>query len=184
MQLLSLLAAEDKTAFELIYTRYWKQLYNTAFQRLKCAVQAEEIVQEIFIKIWTRRKELDIHNLAGYLNTAVRLSVYNYVERDLASRHFYEPFETITIADTSGADSILQEKELKRLFEAYIDALPRKRREIFLLHINDNLSTKEIAQRLGISQKTVQNQIGTTMQGLRSQALTITAVASVLNHIL
>ena len=74
---------------------------------------------------------------------------------------------------------MLLEKELLDLVQSYINSLPEKRKQIFLLHIKDNLSTKEIAERLNISQKTVQNQLGTSMQGLHTRiAPIIIAIAA------
>ncbi len=169
-ELLTLLAQDNRDAFELLYRRYWLQLFDAAYQRLKNTQQAEDIVQDIFITIWTRRAVLKIANLPGYLHAAVRFRVLNYVARDAAAPAFYEPFEAI-ISGSQAADGNLLEKELIGLLHAYIKTLPKKRRQIFLLHLRENLSTKEIAGRLNISQKTVQNQLGTALHGLRTHVL-------------
>ena len=65
----------------------------------------------------------------------------------------------------------MEEKELEELAQSWIDALPEKRRKIFLLHFRENLSTKEIAEKLGITQKTVQNQLGTASQDFKDQMM-------------
>ena len=166
--LLELLVRNDRNAFTVLYRRYWQSLYEAAWKRLKNAQQAEDIVQEIFITLWTRRAALRIDNLPAYLHTAVRFRVLNYVERDLAGATFYEPFESIT-ASVSNADDQLIEKELNSLVNAYIETLPEKRNAIFLLHLKERLTTKEIADRLHVSQKTVQNQLGTAMKGLQTR---------------
>ncbi|WP_315816158.1 sigma-70 family RNA polymerase sigma factor [Paraflavitalea speifideaquila] len=70
-----------------------------------------------------------------------------------------------------GADNAVVEKELQDLATAWLNTLPPKRKEIFLLYFRENLSTKEIAERLNISQKTVQNQIGTSSKALRKKLL-------------
>lgn len=168
-QLLQLLIQDDQSAFETIYTRYWLRLYDAAYQRLKNEMQSEDIVQDIFVKLWNRRSDLHIQNLPAYLHTAVRFRVYSYVERNAVSKHFYAPFESITMADSSKADTLVLDKELLSLLHLYIETLPAKRKEIFLMYIKDHLTTGEIADRLGISQKTVQNQLGTSMQGFRKQ---------------
>lgn len=172
--LLDLLVQDDRNAFTILYRRYWMSLYDAAWKRLKNPQQAEDIVQDIFISLWTRRAELAIDNLPAYLHTAVRFRVLNYVERDLAATAFYEPFEAIT-ATTATADGSLIEKELAGLVQAYIESLPEKRRAIFLLHLKENLSTKEIADRLQISQKTVQNQLGTALKGLHTRLAPVLA---------
>lgn len=171
-RLLSLIAANDRSAFEIIYRRYWPELYAAAYRRLKNTVQAEDIVQNIFIKLWMRRSSLQVHDLSAYLHTAVRYNIYNYIARDAVTETFYEPFEAIAAYPVS-ADATILEKELLNLVRIYIAALPRKRRRIFSLYFDENLSTFEIAEKLKISQKTVQNQLGTTMHGLRAQLLPI-----------
>jgi RNA polymerase sigma-70 factor (family 1) len=166
-ELLVLLAQDNRNAFELLYRRYWLELYDAAYQRLKNNQQAEDIVQDIFVNLWIRRDLVKIENLRAYLHAAVRFRVLNYVQRDLASEAFYEPFEAIA-SYQSGADGILLEKEMMQLVLLYADTLPEKRRQIFLMRLNENLSTREIADQLRISQKTVQNQLGTAIHGLRA----------------
>lgn len=78
------------------------------------------------------------------------------------------------------ANNLVVEKELKALAEAWLQTLPGKRKEIFLLYYRENLSTKEIAERLGITQKTVQNQINTASNELRNKILmTLLITASI-----
>jgi RNA polymerase sigma-70 factor (family 1) len=165
--LLALLAQDNRDAFALLYRRYWRELYDAAHQRLKNNQQAEDIIQDIFVNLWIRRGLVKIENLPAYLHAAVRFKVFNYVQRDLASEAFFEPFETIAQYQ-SESDGQLLEKEMMQLVQLYADTLPERRRQIFLLHLNENLSTKEIADHLKVSQKTVQNQLGTALHGLRA----------------
>lgn len=169
-QLLRQMGVGDRESFKIIYQRYWLPLYQAAYKRLANHHQAEDIVQEIFIKLWERRKELNITYLEAYLHTAVRYRVYNYVAREVAADSFYEPFEQLALASAE-ADAALIEKELLQLANAYIAMMPRKRRRIYDLYFKENLSTGEIAERLKISQKTVQNQLGNAIKGLRAQVL-------------
>lgn len=169
-ELLVLLTQDNRAAFELLYRRYWLQLFDAAYQRLKDSQQAEDIVQDIFVSIWTRRAVLKIENLSAYLHAAVRFRVFNYVARDAVSASFYEPFEAIAV-QSAWADGHLMEKEMISLLNSYIKTLPEKRRQIFLMHIRENLSTKEIAEQLRVSQKTVQNQLGTALHGFRTHVL-------------
>jgi len=176
-ELTNLIHNGDEPAFAELYNRYWLELYDTAYRRLKNKEQVEDIIQDIFVKLWVRRAELQIQNPQAYLHTAVRFRVFNYVERGEAHSSFYEPFEEMAHSQST-ADGKILEKELLDLVQAYIDSLPAKRKQIFLMHIKENLSTKEIAERLNISQKTVQNQLGTAMQDLHTRiAPIIVAIA-------
>lgn len=177
-ELTTLIHQGDEPAFAELYNRYWLELYDTAYMRLRNKEQVEDIIQDIFVRLWIRRAELEIENPQAYLHTAVRFRVLNYVERGAAHESFFEPFEAMAHSSSS-ADGRVLEKELLDLVQAYIESLPEKRKQIFLLHVKENLSTKEIAERLNISQKTVQNQLGTTMQGLHTRiAPIIIAIAA------
>ena len=167
-ELSRLLHQGDEPAFAELYNRYWLELYNTAYQRLKNKEQVEDIIQDVFVKLWIRRAEIQIENAQAYLHTAIRFRVFNYVEREAVHESFFEPFETIGFSSSTADEKVL-EKELLDLVYAYINTLPEKRKQIFLLYIKDNLSTREIAERLNISQKTVQNQLGTAMQNLHTR---------------
>lgn len=171
-KLLQLVAQHDQAALRLLYQRYWTSLYDMAYRRLKDAQQAEEIVQDVFINIWKLRESLEIDNPGAYLRTAVRHRVLNYVTRNKAADSFYEPM-ALLLADSGRADELLLRKELLKLLRLYIETLPAKRKQIFLLHLYTNLSTKEIAERLSVSQKTVQNQILNAIDGMKTQILPI-----------
>nr|WP_262898165.1 sigma-70 family RNA polymerase sigma factor [Niastella soli] len=161
-----MLAQGDRVAFDAIYDRYWQVMYQPAYKRLRNKTQCQEIIQDVFIDLWLRRGQVEINNIKAYLLTAVRFQIYKAVPKEKASPTFFELHEAAHVS-FSGAETNLIEKEFMRFVKSWINVLPEKRRRMFLMHIEDNLSTKEIANRLRVSQKTVQNQVGTAMQGLR-----------------
>lgn len=164
--LLELLAQHDRLAFDTLYDRYWELLYHAAYKRLKDKEQCRDIIQDVFVDLWCRRGQVKISNLKAYLLTAVRFQVYKVIAKEKAGPAFFELYETIA-SSSFGAEGNIMEKELLHYVKAWIDVLPEKKRRIFLLHTEEDLSTKEIADELSISQKTVQNQLGTTIQRLR-----------------
>ena len=151
----------------MLYRRYWKTLYDVAFQRLKDNQQSEDIIQDVFVSLWSRRNDVIIENLPAYLHTAVRFKIFKYIERDLVNRSFYKPMEII-LSGGMGADDGLMTKDMIRLIRLFAESLPEKRKEIFNLHLSGIRSTREIADQLHIKQKTVQNQLGRAFDGLRS----------------
>ena len=174
------LSQGDKKAFEVIYRKYWRPLLDTAWKRLKNRQNAEDLVQGVFISLWQKREQLQINNLEAYLRTAVRYKVLNHILRTKRTYEFFEPFyELFHEKDTPEAELIA--KNIIELIQAYAATLPEKRREIFLLHIQSSLSTKEIAKTLGISPKTVQNQLGISLRGLRTQ-ITPVIVCLIASH--
>ncbi|MBS1631471.1 MAG: sigma-70 family RNA polymerase sigma factor [Bacteroidetes bacterium] len=163
--LLSSLAKSEQWAFEAIYSRYFRQLMSAAYIRLKDQQQSEDVVQNVFLKLWKNREQLTINNLAAYLNVAVRYEVLNLITRSKTPQYFHKYIEEV-IVDADTADGKIIKAELMNLVCAYAQTLPEKRKNILILHLQKNWSTKEISGVLGISQKTVQNQLRMALNGL------------------
>jgi RNA polymerase sigma-70 factor (family 1) len=175
-QLCDLLRQDDREAFDMMYERHWQSLYLSANRLLKSRTQAEDIVQDLFINLWQKRGEYQIENLPAYLRKALRSRVFNYLKRDQAKNSFYEPFEDMQQASFS-ADQLVRDKEFLKLIAAYVDTLPSKRREIFLLKYRDHMNTSEIADHLGVSMKTVQNQLNRALSGLKDVLAALLLIA-------
>lgn len=164
--LFELLSQGDEVAFAKIYNRYWQELYNAAYKRLPEKEKCQDIIQNVFTDLWNRKAELNLVNPAAFLHTAVRFQVLKQLTRGQKNSSFTEKFEKELISPLA-TDSTVLEKELCVLIEYFIDALPKKRKNIFLLHYFEGLSTAKIALKLDLSQKTVQNQITTASHFLR-----------------
>lgn len=158
-----------KDSFNTLYNKYWDIAYSNAFKRLKDPDQAKDIVQEIFIKIWFN--DSVISNFPAYLNSAIR----NQVFRLIAEQKKTSPFLDILyeIPSLKGADSDMASEEFYKLYNFFISNLPPKRQHIFKLHFNENLTTKAIAEQMGITRKTVQNQLGKAIEQLRITLLPV-----------
>ncbi len=178
-ELTALLREGDETAFVEIYRRNWQRMYNTAYKRLKDAYQCEDIVQNIFTDLWERRTEILIGNLQAYLQTAVKFQVIKYSTRTSNVSPFVDILET-TIVSTGNADDPIIENELLELVRLWVAALPEKRREIFVLYYMEEHPSDRIAELLGISQKTVQNQLATATNALRSQLSKVLLICLIL----
>lgn len=166
--LLDKLAKSEQWAFEIIYSRYWRLLLNAAFKRLKDKQQSEDIVQNVFMRLWNNREHLNVLNLSAYLHTAVRYEVLKFLSRSKTTLYFHSLLEEV-IMDTDTADTKIVTTEMMELVLAYAQTLPEKRRNIFILHLQNSLSTKQIADTLHIKQKTVQNQLRTALNGLHAR---------------
>ncbi|SMC74662.1 RNA polymerase sigma factor [Pedobacter africanus] len=182
-ELTSLLQQGDQTAFTEIYRKYWPEVYQGAYRRLRDKEQCQDIVQNVFAMLWDHRLQNQVNNIAAYLHTAVKFQVIKYVSRRPRQCELLESFDEL-ISSPIQVDDPLLEKEIVKLLQLYIDTLPRKRKEIFVLYYTEGISTSEIAERLGISQKTVQNQINTVNTALRARMahlLTVVIVAGFIN---
>jgi RNA polymerase sigma-70 factor (ECF subfamily) len=182
--LLARMRRDDQSAFSLLYRQHWASLYGTAYKRTRNREQAQDIVQNIFADLWSRRHQADIADLAAYLHTAVRFQLYKQISRAPREAVYLDGFEELILSPLS-ADDPIREKEILRLIELWLAALPEKRRKIFILHYTEGLSTREIAGQLGISQNTVQAQLYTANQSLKARLahfMIMTLAFGLLNH--
>lgn len=164
--LLTQMRGDDESAFHLLYDRYWEQVYNAAYKRLKDADYAKDITQDIFLQLWSRRKEIKIAFVPGYLYTAVRNNVFKWMEKE--QRFTTIPDLLLCLERVSDqADVELLRKEFMAKYETLVSSLPPAQQVIFKLRFHEELSTKEIADQLNISRKTVQNQLGKSVNQLR-----------------
>ncbi|HRP34105.1 MAG TPA: sigma-70 family RNA polymerase sigma factor [Agriterribacter sp.] len=168
--LLTLIANGEEWAFETVYRRYWRSLLNTAFKRLNDRQQSEDAVQNVFMRLWNKRESLKVNNLPAYLNMAVRYEVLKWLSRNKSNQYFHSVLEEVMV-DVNTADQRIVSAELADLVASFVQTLPEKRRNILILHLQDNWSTKEIAHILGISQKTVQNQLRTALNGMQTRII-------------
>jgi RNA polymerase sigma-70 factor, ECF subfamily len=160
----------DREVFERMFRNYYKRLHGFAFSYVKRRECAEDIVQTVFLRIWTNRTSWDPPGkVRHYLFTAVRNEALNFLKhqkvqadseaeitetfRELKERTFYE--ETP------------ESEELKKAIQKEIDQLPKSCREIYLLNRRSGLTYSEIADHLGISINTVGTQMGRALKTLR-----------------
>lgn len=165
-ELYDLMKLGDKDAYTIIYKKYWQSLFSSAYKRLKNKEQCQDILQVVLSDLWRRRDEVNIADLPAYLHTAVRFQVFKQISRKPTFSPLLDEFETLLISPIHTDDALI-ETELLKLIRLWIETLPAKRRAIFLMHTEEDLSTREIAEKLGISQKTVQNQLNTALINLR-----------------
>ena len=166
-ELITLLKEGDEAAFNEIYNRYWHKLYNECYKRLKDEALSADVIQDVFADVWLKRQERNIENLCAYLHSAARYHVFLLHKKSKYTTAFEEPLEFMAI-DAQQADSIFHEKELRECIAIWLELQPEKRKEVFRLKFAEELSTREISEKLNVSQKTVQNQFSTSLSLLRS----------------
>jgi len=166
-QLADLLHEGDEDAFNEIYRRFWKKIYNESYKRLQDTELAEDVVQDVFADLWTKRFNRNIENLGAYLVIATRYQVFMLYKKNNSQPFFERPLEYVNHPSVF-ADSVYEVKELKDCINEWMSMQPEKRREVFRLKFIEDKSTREISEVLNISQKTVQNQFTISLHSLRS----------------
>jgi RNA polymerase sigma factor (sigma-70 family) len=167
LQLADLLRKGDEDAFNEIYKRFWKKIYNESYKRLRDTELTEDIVQDVFADLWIKRFNRDIENLGAYLISATRYQVFMLYKKSNKQPFFETPLEYLAHPSLA-ADSAYEVKELHDCIYEWMNLQPEKRREVFRLKFIEDRSTKEVSEVLNISQKTVQNQFTTSIHSLRS----------------
>ncbi|MEO6949773.1 MAG: sigma-70 family RNA polymerase sigma factor [Ginsengibacter sp.] len=178
-ELLQLIQEGNKPAFNVLFEKYWEKAYSEAYKRLKNQDNAKDIVQEIFVHIWVNRQTLRINNLSAYLHVSIRNKVINFVAKQKPIHPFFDNLENIT-EKNSFADADLLWKDFFNSYEALLNSLPPKRQIIFRLRYQEDVSTKEISKQLGVTQKTVQNQLGKAINTLKVTLLRILVIGLIL----
>jgi len=159
----------DEKAFEKLFHMYYGQLCLFASRILQDDSSAEEIVQDFFVKIWEKRKEFSIEtSVKSYLYRSVRNLCFNLIEHNnIKLRHAQSMLakHEQQISDGDGFTEI----DLAKRIEESIQSLPEKRQEIFRLSREQGLKYREIAEKLNISVKTVEAQMGLAIKTLREK---------------
>lgn len=161
---------DDRLAFAELYRRYWKPMIDAASQRTGTLQAAEEIVQDVFVSLYIRRKEIRLQsNIKAYLKTALKYQVFKiYRSQQTRFRHTNNIVQKNDIPPLS-PDAALENKELREKIYRASEKMPAKCREAFLLSRFGQLSQQEIADKLGISVGTVKNHLAKAMQILREE---------------
>lgn len=168
-ELVKLLVGNDQYAFEQLYERHWFPLYQSAFYLLRDTDASKDIVQDVFLWIWANRHTLNVENPKAYLKAAVRFKVANFIRAGNIRESFFGDLANSSPNPLSkGGDETTQFKELQQVIHEVILQLPGKCREVYLLSREEGLSNREIAERLGISVKTVEAQMTIALKRLRT----------------
>ena len=158
---------DDHSAYEMIFRAYYRPMTAYAFRFMGDISDSESIVQDVFLRLWQKRKELMItSSLQNYLFKSVKNQCVNQIEH----QKIKTGYQTMVIkneVDRTEYSEFFLEFDLIKKIETAIDALPLKRQEIFRLAREEGLKYREIAERLNLSVKTVEAQMSLAFKQLR-----------------
>ena len=159
----------DVHAFEVIFWEYNPRVYHFVYSLLCDKLLAEDLTQTVFLKIWERREMIDpAQPFEAYLFTIARHLAYKESERMLVAS-LSDLAEAASFTDEVALEDKLEADSLREYIQQLVDRLPVARREIFRLSREEHLSHKEIAERLHISEKTVETQFYRALRFLREE---------------
>lgn len=180
-ELLTLLLGGDEAAFEEIFNRYWLKLYVSACKRVTPPEAAEEIVQDLFTMLWLKRESLQIHtSLAAYLFTSVRYIVINHLQKETVRKNYRNFVLTSEVNRDYSTEETILLNDLTRHIDKEVKYLPPKCRSVFELSRKENKTNREIAEFLGISEKTVEGHLTKAIRQLKLGLTNLSRQASAL----
>lgn len=167
-KLINGLRENDPGSFKLLFDKYYTPLVRYALKITNKQDIAEEIVQEVFIKLWEHRNNVnECDSLSAYLYISTRNRCLNYFKSKIRSFTWEDNLENIDQIDDLTPFEIISYDELSRNIETATDSLPEQCKIIFNLSRFSDLSNKDIAKHLSISEKTVENQMTIALKKLR-----------------
>ncbi|BAV07361.1 RNA polymerase sigma-70 factor, ECF subfamily [Filimonas lacunae] len=171
-ELLERVAAGDNAAFTELFNQYWDNIYSVALVLTKSEAMAEDVVQEIFLKIWNKRQELTaVTRFDNYLFILARNHIFSdfkklRIRKEHAERlqHYFSGYE-FTPEDQ------LMEKEVSAILEAAVAGLSAQQQQVYRLNREQGLTYEQIAEELGISVHTVRNHMVRALKHIREYLL-------------
>ena len=167
-QLFNLIENGDKMAFTEAYNKYHRLLYSVSYRYLMDKEKAEEAVQYVFVRLWEYRSDLNIGiSLKNYLFTMTKNYVLNVIRNENSA---IEKQYELAQRTSEFADDFVEKfenRERMDIFYKALDKLPEQKREICLLKVREELSNKEIAERMNLSVNTIKTHYSEALKLLR-----------------
>lgn len=167
-KIISELAKDNESSIEELFNYYYPRLYNFAKSILKIESGIDDILQEVFVRIWQNRKKIkSTETFNSYIFSITRNLLLNELRRRLNSNNMKEEIKRHSIAPELSSIEEVEYKELQENVDHIIEDLPKRQKEIFILSRKDGLSHKEIAEKLNITTKTVEYHITLAIKTLK-----------------
>ncbi len=166
--LIESLKAGDEEAFTRIYKEYWYRMFLVAYRKLQNKEVAEEMIQDIFTRLWKERAKLQIASLDYYLFSAVRYEVIDHIRTQGAQAKYLDYYKAFSSFEDCNTEDVIVYNDLSKVVDEGIEILPEKSREIFKLHRQENWSVSQIASHYQLSEKAVEYHLTKATKSLRS----------------
>ncbi|NGM66569.1 RNA polymerase sigma factor [Sphingobacterium sp. SGR-19] len=177
-ELVQLIRGGDERVLVEIYNRYWEKMLAVAFNRLGNLEEAEECVQDVLCKLWKLRNDFSLakDELAYYLARAVRNQSFNILDRRHRERLKAESYSPIEMVNLDTPERELIARELAQQIDKAIYSLPAQCKLVFTLSQQEGLSTKQIAEKLHLSENTVKSHLKKANKDIRNNTELLTTI--------
>lgn len=179
------LQRDDVKAFEYLFSHFAKRLYYFAFGYLKCKEDAEEIVQDVFYKIWTNRKSLKPElSFKAYIFKIAYRRINELFVKAVQDKSYRQEIISTSLDFDDNLDERTDYHSLLELVDRTVSGLPPRQKEIFIKRKKEGLPVKEIASLLGISPKTVENHLNEAFKTIKKELSKEESIAGLLYFVL
>jgi RNA polymerase sigma-70 factor (family 1) len=161
------LQAGHEDAFTTIYKKYWYKMFLVAYRKLQYKEIAEELVQDIFTRLWKERANLHIVSLDYYLFSAVRFEVIDHIRVRGSQNEYLDYYQAFSSFEDSNTENTIAFNDLVKTIDEGLDSLPKKSKEIFKLRWLEHWSVSKIALHLQLSEKAVEYHLTKATKSIR-----------------
>jgi RNA polymerase sigma-70 factor (ECF subfamily) len=159
------IAMGDHEAFRSIFMKYFPKTKYFIAHIIKSEMIAEELSQDIFLRVWENRENVfNIRSFNAFIYKTSRNSALNYLKHKFVEESYIANYPQLT---STNPEEELDAKELEFLIQLAVDRMPEQRRKIYIMSHVENLEKEEIAEKLGLTKKTVKNQLSLAMNDIR-----------------
>lgn len=158
---------EELTWFRSIYDQYYESIRGFAYYKTGDVDLADDIVQEVFIKLWTNRDGIKEETVKSLLYTIASNAIKNHFKHQKVVYNFQK--QDVANDSPDEADSLLRQEEFNRKLQDALAAVPEKAREVFLMNRIEGLTYADIAERLDLSVKAIEKRMSEALSVLRSR---------------
>jgi len=164
------LKKDDFIAFDALFRKYSKNLYAFVWSITKDHFAAEEVTQLVFLKVWEKRSQINEHLFfKSFLFSIAYHETISWLRKEKSQKRIISEFVYDSRLLTNETEQLVEFHNIEGYANQLIEELPEKRKQIFILSREQGLSNKEIAEKLGISIKTVENQMTNALKYLREK---------------
>jgi RNA polymerase sigma factor (sigma-70 family) len=166
-ELVQLLKQKDARAFNEIYDRYWKKMLLVTWNHSRNDFVAKDLVQEVFINLWEKGSKLEIQNLAAFLATSVKFEVFKYYQKELRRSELAK--QNYHFEDLSLDEGVLDARFLQDFINKVVEDMPERCKLVFHYSRNLGLKNFEIAEKVNIAEKSVENTLTRALKIIRGE---------------
>lgn len=157
---------DDYACYNQLFMRYYSRLCAFVFKLTQNYNASEDVVQELFIRLWIQRGKIEVNeNISGYLYRASKNAALNYLR---AEKSRQQSIQNMPVQEWQSDESLIEQIEFSAALNQCISQLPERSRDVFMKSRFDGLKQQEISDQLGISVKTIKNQIWKSLQFLKA----------------